>query len=616
MYKTDKKDISNFLTRIQPKIAGSDYSLGNEQQFPRTIEFNKAEINNANYGIEDPTWVTFNIYFDADSSMSSGIGTNKYDLQTPIGCLLFPEEDQNSAINYLYRINRADKANQLKRFRNELLSLCYNKPWYFQSVSGLSQLMSTSLDNSDFKSHEMEIEVKCLETFDQRMNYIFRLYQTATMDWYYLRDLLPHNLKTFNCRIIITELRNLKEVVLKVKELKNNIPTTSEEAQQTYAEYIQSLRDKPNSWINQAEEGVERAVFNKDTSSKNLFAAADQIGLASKGEDTSDEYSYEKTLKDISKYFTTTTIFLGNCVFDLKKSFDSFNQLSVGAEALSAAPLSFQFSIRPGNCNIYTNTQFGFLNSVVENSEGNIWGDVNSVPGNSNVDTLKAYSWTQYDKQISEEFSIKINEEIEKEAKQTQEELKNMSEITQDTSLFSKYTDTIKSVVKQQAQTRLHNYSNQLKKDVNDYKNEVVGSVINSVADVVGQKTTNILFTGFKQELDKELINKLSKDYQKEFTNVTVDSKNKLNEYLSKFSTSVTERIVPQIKEKFSMKEIESNKIDLSEFDAQLDELVKETLDSNFKMENKIEKITPDILKKFSTNKIEKDSATFQKTFS
>ncbi|MDD8054635.1 MAG: hypothetical protein PHV15_01995 [Thomasclavelia ramosa] len=462
----------------------------------------------------------------------------------------------------------------------------------------------------------MEIEVKCLETFDQRMNYIFRLYQTATMDWYYLRDLLPHNLKTFNCRIIITELRNLKEVVLKVKELKNNIPTTSEEAQQTYAEYIQSLRDKPNSWINQAEEGVERAVFNKDTSSKNLFAAADQIGLASKGEDTSDEYSYEKTLKDISKYFTTTTIFLGNCVFDLKKSFDSFNQLSVGAEALSAAPLSFQFSIRPGNCNIYTNTQFGFLNSVVENSEGNIWGDVNSVPGNSNVDTLKAYSWTQYDKQISEEFSIKINEEIEKEAKQTQEELKNMSEITQDTSLFSKYTDTIKSVVKQQAQTRLHNYSNQLKKDVNDYKNEVVGSVINSVADVVGQKTTNILFTGFKQELDKELINKLSKDYQKEFTNVTVDSKNKLNEYLSKFSTSVTERIVPQIKEKFSMKEIESNKIDLSEFDAQLDELVKETLDSNFKMENKIEKITPDILKKFSTNKIEKDSATFQKTFS
>ena len=116
--------------------------------------------------------------------------------------------------------------------------------------------------------------------------------------------------------------------------------------------------------------------------------------------------------------------------------------------------------------------------------------------------------------------------------------------------------------------------------------------------------------------LDKELINKLSKDYQKEFTNVTVDSKNQLNEYLSKFSTSVTERIVPQIKEKFSMKEIESNKIDLSEFDAQLDELVKETLDSNFKMENKIEKITPDILKKFSTNKIEKDSATFQKTFS
>lgn len=115
---------------------------------------------------------------------------------------------QNSALNYLYTNGEFERANMLKQFVVLLSNINMYSPWYFQSISGMDQLLQhTELGGNEFTPVSDEakgITIKCLEdAYDQRIGTLLDLYKAACFSQQLHKEIVPANLRKFDMVIYL-----------------------------------------------------------------------------------------------------------------------------------------------------------------------------------------------------------------------------------------------------------------------------------------------------------------------------------------------------------------------------------------------------------------------------
>ncbi len=164
----------------------------------------------ANGQIEKPP--SENPVFDAVSGALSGRGQAapvNGDAADQDSSLSIPSSE--SAIGYLKTIGEVTRANYLKSFVQGLREINEFRPYYWQTIDGLTDAWSKTLDINDpyvGSANETEgITIGCLEAIDLKVSALFNLYKAAIYDAEYRRMILPKNLMQFRVYIDVHEIR-------------------------------------------------------------------------------------------------------------------------------------------------------------------------------------------------------------------------------------------------------------------------------------------------------------------------------------------------------------------------------------------------------------------------
>ena len=102
----------------------------------------------------------------------------------------------------------------LQAFKETLRNINAKSPWYFQSITGLKDLVShkhTMTEGAGANPYRKgTLTINCLESIDMRISAMAELYKKATYDYIHHRRLVPSNLLKFRMYIVISEIRNIQ----------------------------------------------------------------------------------------------------------------------------------------------------------------------------------------------------------------------------------------------------------------------------------------------------------------------------------------------------------------------------------------------------------------------
>jgi hypothetical protein len=189
--------------------------------------------------LDDPTYLGFSLRFDISSPLFNG-ATNgtpaKPPSETPLldavvgaaaGNGLAPAIGQpslggevgnnipggESAIGYLQRVGETTRASYLASFIQGLREVNEYRPYYWQTIEGLTDAWTKSMSMIDPYQGAAEgegITIGCLEAVDLKISALFNLYRAAVYDAEYRRMVLPKNLMYFKVYVDVYEIRRFK----------------------------------------------------------------------------------------------------------------------------------------------------------------------------------------------------------------------------------------------------------------------------------------------------------------------------------------------------------------------------------------------------------------------
>lgn len=222
-------------------------AFGPGDQFPNSYEFGKRFVSTASSvsgggngvtSLDDPTYLGFHIRFDGMSPLFNGaeIGSTEPPVeQVPSEADLSPQESGfingnpadttnpnssshtsgESAVGYLEKVGEANRANYLRAFVQGIRLIERTRPYYFQTIEGLSEAWNKTVNMVDPYGGSAEgegITIGLLEAIDLKMSALFSLYKLACYDARYKRTVLPTNLMYFNVYVDVFEIRKFKTV--------------------------------------------------------------------------------------------------------------------------------------------------------------------------------------------------------------------------------------------------------------------------------------------------------------------------------------------------------------------------------------------------------------------
>jgi len=176
-------------------------------QYPSAYEYGKkfivpdketAKFGNGITSFDDPTYLGFSLRFDISSPLFNGVdGT--------IG--------SESAVGYLQAIGQNTRADYLKGFIRGIQAINRDRPYYWQTIEGLTDAYNKTFQMADPFSGSADgegITIGCLEAIDLKISALFTLYKLACYDVKYKRIILPKNLMYFNVYVDIQEIRKFQ----------------------------------------------------------------------------------------------------------------------------------------------------------------------------------------------------------------------------------------------------------------------------------------------------------------------------------------------------------------------------------------------------------------------
>ena len=168
---------------------------------------------------DEPTYLTFRIEFNFDKTFEnqmnfqmSGMFGTLDNLPEPLLTIeekTGTERKYYSTWNYLkYALGEGQRANMLNLFVEGLKDIQEHYPYYFQSVTGLGDILKVvPTDGVRLKDGENIISIKCLEGLDMKITQLMQLYKNVAWDDYYQRWILPDMMRFFNVKIYVSEIR-------------------------------------------------------------------------------------------------------------------------------------------------------------------------------------------------------------------------------------------------------------------------------------------------------------------------------------------------------------------------------------------------------------------------
>ena len=167
-----------------------------DAKLARFAKSNPAYETNSLMAFQDPTCLGFKLLFLFDQPNSGLLSTVAH---------------PNTAMGYLERIGDTERAYYLKQFVNLLRDINTQCPWYWQTVEGLDSAWKRGFHEDEFKPKyekgTQKMVIGCLESVDLRVTALMDLYRKACFDWEYKREIVPWNLRLFNMRLYVYELR-------------------------------------------------------------------------------------------------------------------------------------------------------------------------------------------------------------------------------------------------------------------------------------------------------------------------------------------------------------------------------------------------------------------------
>lgn len=276
--------------------------------------------------IEDPTYLGFHIE----------IINEQIESPNAVACGLFlNRNDPFSATDYLDRIGESWRADLLEQFVNEFLMLVRTKPWFFTSIAGLNKVLNLDMKDAMRIGADVKIEIETLESLDMKIFRLFDMYRKATYDTINMRDMLPANMRKFNMRIHISEIRQFHTFTRDDKSAsKNNKPQSP--LMQVYGGiqdiYNLSADTKVGTLLNQ---GGEK-----------LMGVKDDLGPLGNVLDQSQIGALKESVTKIvalDNFVSVMTINLSHCVFD----FENYNSHLETITNSPTAEVTQKFSIKP-----------------------------------------------------------------------------------------------------------------------------------------------------------------------------------------------------------------------------------------------------------------------------
>ena len=305
--------------------------------------------------LQDPTYMSFKIDFfpnqglsipkDAYSSgglfrpPSPGTSLTNYDLS-------------DSAADYLARIGAPTAQAALQKFTDLLFDIQEKAPWYFQSISGLADLYK--IDKAiNYRGKDKVIAIDCLESVDLRMTMLADLYRLFSFDFKNWREILPINLRTFDMRIHVLEMRKFNTTFGTIADYYAERPFDGEERQKEFIE-AQSKKNVYGGIGSSLFSGTFNALGNFSSAINNatggLFSNLGE--LAGNDPNTSLESAFEA--------ISVQTFNLGHCEFDFFTEAPPYLDTVSVKEATEA---TFKFKINIGT--IERSTSYSFYDYII-----------------------------------------------------------------------------------------------------------------------------------------------------------------------------------------------------------------------------------------------------------
>lgn len=153
---------------------------------------------------DDPTVVGFNVFFYFNDIPTNLPGTT-------LSPLFNEDPSRESAYRYLLAVDEPRRAEKLLRFKERLRRLTQETPYYYQTLSGLENLYEFNHE-VPFRMNEKMLTIQTLESIDLRVGTMISRYMEAVYDYQYHRMMLPKNLVEFTCIIMVSEIRNFRQV--------------------------------------------------------------------------------------------------------------------------------------------------------------------------------------------------------------------------------------------------------------------------------------------------------------------------------------------------------------------------------------------------------------------
>lgn len=222
---------------------GEDPFASSRGQFPDAYRFGKTFVSpayavqgggNGVTSIDDPTYLGFSLRFDILSPLFNGATTTTPANPQPLGPIALPTVEPDppgivgpapeptpakpageSAVAYLETIGETTRANYLRAFIQGIQEVNSVRPYYWQTIEGLSDAWNKSFSMLDPFSGSADgegITIGCLEALDLKISALFNLYKAAVYDVKYKRTVLPKNLMYFNVYVDVLEIRKFKSI--------------------------------------------------------------------------------------------------------------------------------------------------------------------------------------------------------------------------------------------------------------------------------------------------------------------------------------------------------------------------------------------------------------------
>lgn len=202
--------------------------------FPSSVnKFIKGSVGEKAISTEDPLYLTFFLDFDPSTADTQHLGGLKFnsllehmqdwenDDMPAVDLGQTPSVLEVSTKEYLQRMDSMKlgsatntPASNLVEFHKILHDTYLHAPWFFQSVSGISELWKKATNVTE-GSKKATLTISCLESVDMRILQMADRYRKAVYDTDALAYRVPENLRNFSFDLYLFEIRNLKQYAKK-----------------------------------------------------------------------------------------------------------------------------------------------------------------------------------------------------------------------------------------------------------------------------------------------------------------------------------------------------------------------------------------------------------------